>query len=147
VTAGSFVALVVLFGLVAVGVVVSDAAGVLAALVASSALVSFRLRLWRLRVGVASATTAGGCTDAAVACASLAAALRAKVSSSSGRFVAAWEGVGAGPIAAPTATPTPSIAAASAAVTRADGARKGDFWVSGVLFIEWSEKLVKDETF
>jgi hypothetical protein len=46
------------------------------------------------------------------------------------------DALGAGPIAAPTATPIASIAAASAAVTRGDGARKEDFWLSGVLFIE-----------
>jgi len=48
------------------------------------------------------------------------------------------EGLGAGPIAAPTATPIASIAAASAAVMRAEGARNGDFGFSGVLFIEWT---------
>jgi hypothetical protein len=124
------------FGFVEVGVVVSDVCGVLAALNASSVPALFSLRLCRFLVGVASGVTAGGCTDAVAASAARAAALLAKDASSSGRLGSAWEGVGAGPIAAPTATPMPSIAAASAAVTRADGARKGDFWFSGVLFME-----------
>jgi hypothetical protein len=138
---GSVLAFVVLFGFVEAGVVVSGV--VVAALEASSVLACLRLR--RFLRGVASATIAGGCAAAALACAARAAAPRASDAISSGRLGLASDGVGAGPIAAPTATPIPSIAAASAAVTRAEGAWKGDFWLSGVLFIEWGEIVVNQE--
>jgi hypothetical protein len=92
-----------------------------AALVASSSLAALRTRLRRLCVVVASALLAVGCAELAAA-AALAAAARASVTSSPGKLGLACDGLGAGPIAAPTATPIPSIAAASAAVTRAEGA-------------------------
>jgi hypothetical protein len=92
--------------------------------------------------GVASGETAGGWT---VLVLGLARALRNDGSSGRSRFSAS-EGVGAGPIAAPTAKPIASIAAASTAVMRGDGARKGDFGLFGVLFIEWSEIPVNQNT-
>ena len=147
-TGASVLALVVLLGFVAAGVVVSVSVGVVvAALVASSELAALRARLRRFLVGAASAVLAVGCVEALEACwaAALADAARASVASSPGRLELACDGLGAGPIAAPTATPIPSIAAASAAVTRAEGARKGDFWLSGVLFIEWSGIIVNRE--
>ena len=140
---GSALAFFVLFGVVEVGVLVSEPDVVVAALEASSALACLCLR--RFLRGVASAVIAGGWTLAAVARAARAAAPRASEAISSGRLGLACEGVGAGPIAAPTATPIPSIAAASAAVTRAEGAWKCDFGFSGVLFIEWSGILVNQE--
>ncbi len=117
---------------------VSDVGAVVAVRDDSSALARLCGRLRRFLVGAASTLGGGGCTAAAVASAARALAARDSDSISSGRLGSAWEGLGAGPIAAPAATPIASIAAASAAVARAGGARKGDFGFSGRLFIEWS---------
>ena len=84
--------------------------------------------------GVACGVTAGGWTAVVLDL--------APAPLSDGSRGTSWptakEALGAGPIAAPTATPIASIAAASAAVTRGEGARRGDFGFSGMLFIEWS---------
>jgi hypothetical protein len=118
--------LVVLVGVVDVGAGVSDpAVGVVVALGAASrlALAALWRRRLRLRAGVASGVAAGGVAAAAAArCAALEAASRDSEASSAGRLGLALETLGDGPIAAPSATPTASIAAANAAVTRTDGA-------------------------
>jgi phosphate transport system substrate-binding protein len=89
-----------------------------------------RARLWRCRRrlrGAASSTApaaslaAGGVgTDAEPA----GAARPSKVASSPGSSVRAKDDCGAGPIAAPIATPPPSVPAAAAAVTRLEGRRR-----------------------
>ena len=75
--------------------------------------------------GVAWGLTGGGWTGAAAGCA--AAWLCARAASeaiSRGRRPLAREACGAGPIAAPTATPITSIVAASAALARVEGRRR-----------------------
>jgi len=76
-------------------------------------------------VGVSCALTGGGCTAAALAC--LLASARAFAASdaiSAGRRWLAKEACGAGAIAAPTATPMASIAAARTALARVEGRRR-----------------------
>src|SRR5271155_4006671 len=85
-------------------------------------------------MGVACGVIAGGCTPAVLACPPPEPAIR-DGSSSGTRAAPANDALGAGPMAAPTATPTPSMSAARAAVMRGDGVGKEDFWLSGVLFI------------
>ncbi len=85
----------------------------------------------------------GGCTAVAVlvsvVCALPPPASAAIAGSSSGMRSPASEVSGAGPIAAPTATPSASIPAASAAATRGEGRRGGPLTVgvgvSGVVGI------------
>jgi hypothetical protein len=75
--------------------------------------------------GVAWGLTGGGCTGAVLACA--AAWLCARAASEAinrGSRPLAREAWGAGPIAAPTATPITSIVAASAALARVEGSRR-----------------------
>jgi hypothetical protein len=78
---------------------------------------------------VAAAATAGGWTLAVL----VVAAGRPAAPTPTGRSgrgspdAPAKEALGAGPIAAPTATPIASIAAANAAVTRGEGASSGGF--------------------
>ena len=78
--------------------------------------------------GVAVSATGGGCTLAAPVVLWRAAAPTPSIRSSTGNGRPddpAKEALGAGPIAAPTATPIASITAASAAVTRGEGASRG----------------------
>ena len=75
--------------------------------------------------GVAWGLTGGGCAGAVLACA--AAWLCARAASEAinrGRRPLAREAWGAGPIAAPTATPITSIVAASEALARVEGSRR-----------------------
>jgi hypothetical protein len=75
--------------------------------------------------GVSWLLTGGGCTAAALACLLASAlALAASDAISAGSCWLANEAGGAGAIAAPTATPMPSIAAARTALARIEGRRK-----------------------
>ena len=119
-TGAIVVALALLVGVVEDGVVVSDpGTGVVAALV-EPCVPDAGLALGALVAGgVACGVAAGGWTVLAGL---------ARAPTNDGSRGASWptakEALGAGPIAAPTATPSASIAAARAAVTRGDGARK-----------------------
>jgi hypothetical protein len=85
--------------------------------------VCLRRRRRLFLVGVASAATGGGWTGATALCAALLAAMRASELISTGRLGPARDGLGAGPIAAPTATPKASIPVANIAVAREEGRR------------------------
>lgn len=115
-------ALAVLVGVVEAGVVASGVE-VVVVLGVSCVLALLPARERFFLVGVASGVTGGGWTAAVVLCAALVAAIRASEESSTGRLELASEGLGAGPIAAPTATPRASIPAASMALTRSEGRR------------------------
>jgi hypothetical protein len=164
VTGASFVFLgAVLVGVVEGADVPEVLVGVAATLVVVGALDAFVVALDSLAAaGVACRLTGGGWTAAGL---ELSLGCAVSVGSSGSSWPRANEELGAGPIAAPTATPIASIAAASAAVIRAEGMRGGDFpgirgegvpegdsagirgddvpedcfSLSGVLFIEWGE--------
>jgi hypothetical protein len=156
VTGGSVLGLVVLVGVVGVGVVVFDVEiGVDGADDELPFTVRLRSRRRLFLVGVASALTGGGWTGATVLCAALLVAIRASELISTGRLELARDALGAGPIAAPTATPRTSIPAASVAMAREEGRREApeagrgssaepwlvvDMGVSGVVVknLDWS---------
>jgi hypothetical protein len=133
------------------GVLVSElGAVVLAASCVAAALLCLCRRL--AGAGAAASATGGGWTLALPVVLWRAAAPTPSIRSSTGSGRPedpAKDVLGAGPIAAPTATPIASITAASAAVTRGEGASRGDlrlsrgdfgslrgdFGCSGVLFI------------
>jgi hypothetical protein len=113
-------------GVVSAGVLVSElGAVVLAGSCAAATLLCLRRRL--AGAGVAVSATGGGWTLPVVVLGCLAVPTPSiRSSTGSGRpDDPAKEALGAGPIAAPTATPIASITAASAAVTRSEGARRG----------------------
>jgi hypothetical protein len=131
VTGGSVLGLVVLVGVVEAGVVVFVVVfdveiGVDGADDELPFTVCLRRRRPLFLVGVASAASAltgGGWTGPTALCAALVAAIRTSELISTGRLGPARDGLGAGPIAAPTTTPKASIPAASIAVTREEGRR------------------------
>jgi hypothetical protein len=85
----------------------------------------FFLVLGALLPALDSAAGAGvGCGETGGAWTVAVAAVRVSDLSSGTTWPTANDGLGAGPIAAPTATPIASIPTASTAVTRAEGARK-----------------------
>jgi hypothetical protein len=81
--------------------------------------------VWVVAAGVSCGLTGGGCTAAVLACL-LASVLTFAASEaiSAGSCWLAREAGGAGAIAAPTATPMPSIAAARTALARIEGRRR-----------------------
>jgi hypothetical protein len=137
VTGGSVLGLVVLVGVVVAGVVVFVVGfdveiGVAVAKVELLVVARLRSRRRLFLVGVASALTDGGWTGLTALCAALLAAIRASELISTGRLGPARDALGAGPIAAPTATPRASIPAASIAVAREEGRRGGPLGAGGV---------------
>lgn len=112
-------------GVVSDGALVSELGAVV---LAGSCVVATLLCLRLAGAGVAVSATGGGGT-LAVPVALWRAAPTPSIRSSTGSGRPedpAKEALGAGPIAAPTATPIASITAASAAITRGEGARNGD---------------------
>jgi hypothetical protein len=125
---GSVLGLVVLAGVVEAGVVVFVVVfGVEIGVAVADDELPFAVRLRRRRrlslVGVASAAAGGGWMVPAVLCAALLAAIRPSELISNGRLGPARDGLGVGPIAAPTAKPRTSIPAASIAMAREEGRR------------------------